>query len=103
MIAKALSRALPELVKRYGSDTNSTKAQLARTCADLSIADEVYPYLCAACLSVGELAIARTEMTGVNWEEIMNRAKRMVEEYNRNKIPYSDRFYESGIGMAGDR
>ena len=101
MIRKALSRTLPELVRRYGRDKDCTKDQLARTCDDLSISDDVYPYLCAACLSSEAFALSTTEIPSVNWEEVKNRATRIAEEYSRKKIPVSDRFYESGIGITG--
>ncbi|MBI2438870.1 MAG: hypothetical protein HYV36_08695 [Lentisphaerae bacterium] len=101
MIAKALSRVLPELAKRYGRDSDCTKAQLEKTCADLDLRDEIYPYLCAACLSSAALASSATDIPDVNWQEIRNRARRMVEEYKRNRIPPSDKFYESGVGMVG--
>ena len=102
MIGKALSLTLPELVKRYGRDKDCTKEQLVRTCADLNIADEIHPYLCAACLSAKALALSTAEAQDVNWEEVKNRATRMAEEYTRNRIPFGDRFYESGIGMTGE-
>jgi hypothetical protein len=41
------------------------------------------------------------ENPDANWEEVKNRAARMVEEYNRKRTPSGDRFYESGIGMTG--
>lgn len=103
MIAKALGRVIPELIKRYGKDHDCTKEQLSRTCADLEVSPDIYPYLCIACLSSEILTMAMTEIPNVNWEEVSNRAERMVKEYHMQKIPISDHFYESGLGMLGGR
>ena len=81
MIAKALIRTLPELAKRYGGDTGCTREQLAKTCADLDIAEGIHPYLCAACLSAEAFALSTAEISGVNWVEVKNRAARLMEEY----------------------
>lgn len=101
VIANALDRTLPELVKRYGRDKDCTKKQLSRTCADLHMAHQAYSYLCAASLSAEAFSMSVTENPDVNWEEVKNRAARMAEEYNRKRAPSGEWFYESGVGMTG--
>ena len=100
-IRKDLFRMEPELIRRYGRAEGCTLGQLVRTADDLKTSQIVYPYLCAAFLSEEALRGVMAEMPNENWEEIKERAKRIGTEFARRGSPFSDRFYESGIGMSG--
>ena len=102
-ILQAMKQVFPKLVDRYGGYTGCTEPQLTKTCAELSIRTEMYPYLCAACLSEEAAYKVAATWREVQWVEVRNRAERLRVEYEVDRQSRSARFYDSGLGwVTGD-
>ncbi len=96
-IKKVFVQFSAELIKRYCHASGCTRGQVTRTAKDLGIADDVFPYACAAFLNGDDLRSLQSEMTSVHWEEVEKRSQRIVGEISRAKVT-GDRFYESNLG-----
>ncbi|HTS18740.1 MAG TPA: hypothetical protein VMP11_14290 [Verrucomicrobiae bacterium] len=96
-IKKAFVQLSAELIKRYDRDSGCTRGQLTKTAKDLAVADDIFPYACAALLKEEDLRSLKGGMTSVDWEEVENRTQRIVGEIVRAKVT-GDRFYESHLG-----
>jgi len=76
-IRKALRVLLPQLSKRYGLSGGCTRAQVEKTVGELAIGKEIVPYVSFATLKKEEWESLRSEMEGINWDEIENRSLRL--------------------------
>ena len=101
VIAEAFARVRPELVKRYGRSENCSLGQVKRTVEDLTIPQEVFPYVFAEFLSEADSQEIAKEFPGTNWEEVLNRSGRIVSGSVRTSSGGAS-FYESHEGFPDE-